>query len=1241
MHAKTLSLLVLPCLLLAPGCGGDGTAEQVVSTVSGRVVAGPVAGAEVTVLPLLNTGALGTALGEGTTDAQGFYSFSVSGHVGPAVILARGGGYVDEATGNQIVADDLELASLVMLAEGDHTAHLTAATTIAARRAMLLATDPTVDATAALENGVAMVEEYYGFEGILTVLPADLTAGPVPAGPAAEYGALNAGFSQLAADRGIYLWSLVSELSKDASDGMFDGHFYAGPLYVAGPGGEGDLFTDTGGAETQDAIGAFMAQPRNASGLGLADLSIDEEIARHIEEDPDLSVCVYQPRIDAVDPPLGLVNQETEVTLYGQFPTLETVSLVVKFGGVAAQIIKSGEDEILVTAPAAPVAGKVDVAVLCANTHVHGVAPKSFEYYVPNLEPAITGVTPDRGPGAGGTLLEVTGSNFDPTAIVEVGGTQAQTLARLGRTVLVAIVPPGTGTVDVTVRQADTVSAPHATAAGAFSYFDQGIGEEPSDTALDGQWKAYAIAHQFPEAVLLMNANLTLAGGTYSENGEMWVATPADPEGTPMALNQNGTARSFADGTVWFKDSEQENTSRAFLSPERDVFVLANDASTGGPVWLGAGIRRASGMSNASLTGTWHVALFSHGYETDADERTISSAWGTAEFDGFGHGSAGLITATCATSPDGEDRRESIGASFTYAVAPDGTFTITITLPDEDTPIVFHGSVTGAKDLAVAVSAEGGEAQLLMMVPSAEGFGPPYVQGSFYGGGIAYEYLPGFMGHVFAGETIRTVNDGRGEGVAEVTVRVTSDLAANGGMETQAHAGETYCEATGLLIGGPDDLAGFLSASRCFQITLPANLEASPEVSPVEFMGAGLLVRRPATYSSWTLDGASYNTVGISTEYKAPGAPLSVEEENTSFRTRLEFDASGSVSEEDESDLIGLVREPAGARTEKTIYRTTDGELDGVISSNSRESLGPYAVFGDGRMILNAEPVNPELAASEEDMLEQIVGEISGNADLVFLRNAVNPDGASALLVLARVGNPVLSGPYNGAALRFNWAPDWEWAEAGLGSVTFDTGTAKAAIAGTLYGEEPDGSVYRETESWTGVDFTVSGGVVDLAHPIAALTGVATPDGTALFLVDLDETPSTGLYFGLKRPTGAIQSAGSYTMAGFAHRYDTSSISLPVEAGKRVLQGPWRITSKLDVGFLDDIRTNTFAHVDRRADLVTDSDLAVNTDGSLVWPAGYSMGSFSSNGRHAFLMTADLIDGEIYPGAIGLKILTR
>ncbi|MCK6460268.1 MAG: IPT/TIG domain-containing protein, partial [Planctomycetes bacterium] len=826
MHAKALSLFVLPCLLLAVGCGGDGKTEQVVTTVSGRVVAGPVKGAEVTILPLLNTGALGTALGAGTTDDQGYYSLSVSDHVGPAVILVRGGEYVDEATGNTIVADDLELASLVMLAEGDHTAQVTVATTIAARRAMLLATGPTIGATDAMENGVAMVEEYYGIEGILTVPPADLTAGAVTPGPAAEYGALNAGFSQLAAERGIHLWSLVSELSKDASDGTFDGHLYAGPLYVEGPTGDGDLLTDTGGAELQDAIGVFMGQPRNASGLGVADLAIDEEIGRHLVEDPDFSFFIYQPRIDVIDPPLGLVDQETAVTLHGQFPDLDNVSLVVTFGGVAAQIVKGDDEELQVIAPVAAAAGKVDVEVACSHTRVHGIAPQGFEYYVANLTPVIAGVTPDRGPAVGGTLLEVTGSNFDPTAIVEIGGTQAQTLARLGRTGLVAVVPPGTGTVDVTVRQADTVSAPYATTAGAFSYFGQGIGEEPAETELDGQWKAYAIAHQYPDSVMLVNGNLTFAGGTYSESGEMWVATPGDPEGTTIAVDQDGKARAFADGTLWLRDSTLDYANRAFLSPQRDVFILTNDANAGGPVWLGAGIRRASGMSNASFTGTWHLALFSHGYETDADERTISSAWGTVEFDGIGNGSAGLVTASCATTPEGEDRRDAISAGFTYAVAPDGTFTITITPPDEVTPVVFHGSVTQARDLAIAASAEGGQAQFLMMVPAAEGFGPPYVQGSWYGGGIAYEYLPGYLGHVFVGETVRIVNDGHGQGVGEVTTRATSDAEDDFGLETETHGGETLCEATGLLIGGPDDLSGFVSASRRFQIFLPANLEA-------------------------------------------------------------------------------------------------------------------------------------------------------------------------------------------------------------------------------------------------------------------------------------------------------------------------------------------------------------------------------------------------------------------------------
>jgi len=1035
MHAKAITLLVLPCLLLLFGCGGNGTTAEVAS-VSGRVVAGPVSGANVTILPLLNTGALGAPLGAGTTGTDGFFSVGISSHIGPAVVLARGGEFVDEATGNTVVADQLEMASLVMLT-GDvgHTAHVTVATTIATRRAMVLATDPAVNALDALRNGVAMVEEYYGIVGILDTLPADLTAGDVPPGPEAEYGALNAGFSQLAADEGIQLWSLITALAEDGSDGVFDGKFYAGPLYV---GPTEDLAWTTGGADLIASIDAFVAGPRNASGLTAADLSVDGAIERHVEEDPDMSPCILQPRIGDIVPAVGPVGETVDVMLYGQFPELASVSLVVTFDGVPATIVQRTEDwGIKVVAPVRLVAGKVDIAVSCANTHVYGTAVDGFEYYVPNLTPVITGVTPDGGPAVGGTLIEVTGQNFDPTAIVEVGGIQARTIARLGRTVLIAAAPSGEGTVDITVRQADTTSAAAATTTEAFSYFEEGTGEEPTEASLDGNWKFYALGHWYPDTVTLLHGDLTFTGGTFTESASAWVATPLIPTGTVAPETTSGPYRAFADGTLWLGPTDQTFASRAFLSPERDVFIITNDTATDAPVWLGAGIRRASGMSNASLTGTWYVALFSHAYAAGDGPRMVSSAWGTVEFDGAGHGSAGLITTECPAGATWEDARGTVGAPLTYVVAADGTLTVTVE-NGEESPIVYQGSLTQARDLGIGVAVSGVEAQFLMMVPSPVGISQAHVQGSWYGAGLSYGYDTE-RGNYFGGETTRMLIDGNGFGISEVNINATSDADENEGLHREVHDGETLCDTTGILNGGPEELFGFVGASRRFVLFVPANLDAAPDVDVTEFMGVSLFVRRPATFSSWTLSSASYNAVGISTEYKSPGIPLSLDEENTSFLTKLVFDPAVNVIEQEESDLVGLVREPAGERVQKWVNRW-GSSLSLSYWDDFPEFRGPYAVFGDGRILMSLESTMSMPTANAEEILNDVVGEITGNADVIVLRNSVN-QSASSLIVLARDGSPTLNGQYNAAGLGFTLLPeDWEYAAASLGEISFDAG---------------------------------------------------------------------------------------------------------------------------------------------------------------------------------------------------------
>lgn len=65
--------------------------------------------------------------------------------------------------------------------------------------------------------------------------------------------------------------------------------------------------------------------------------------------------------------------------------------------------------------------------------------------------PAVTGISPGSGPASGGTSITVTGSGFTGAGAVQFGGTPAATFSVVNDTQMVAVSPPGNGTVDVVV----------------------------------------------------------------------------------------------------------------------------------------------------------------------------------------------------------------------------------------------------------------------------------------------------------------------------------------------------------------------------------------------------------------------------------------------------------------------------------------------------------------------------------------------------------------------------------------------------------------------------------------------------------------------------------------------------------------------------------------------------------------------------------------------------------------------
>jgi hypothetical protein len=94
--------------------------------------------------------------------------------------------------------------------------------------------------------------------------------------------------------------------------------------------------------------------------------------------------------------------------------------------------------------------------------------------------PVITSIAPISGPAAGGTIITLTGTGFTGALAVGFGSTDASALSVMSDTTMVAVSPPGTGTVNVTVVTPNGRSAVNAavqfgyaegTSSGATSYY--------------------------------------------------------------------------------------------------------------------------------------------------------------------------------------------------------------------------------------------------------------------------------------------------------------------------------------------------------------------------------------------------------------------------------------------------------------------------------------------------------------------------------------------------------------------------------------------------------------------------------------------------------------------------------------------------------------------------------------------------------------------------------------------------
>lgn len=226
----------------------------------------------------------------------------------------------------------------------------------------------------------------------------------------------------------------------------------------------GQNITLSGSNGTRSSITA-VTNPTNASGV--ATFTVTDQTPESVTYSAtDTSVNPAQqifstaqvvfgatlaPSVSSVSPSYGPSTGGTKVTISGA--NLGTAT-GVQFGTTLVTRFSVNKKTGAVTVTSPPGKDIVDVQVVTPAGTTAPVPADLFRY-----APAVSGVSPARGPSAGGTEVTISGTNLDDVTAVTFGDTPAASFNVSKKGTLTAVSPPGTAAVDVRVTAGGGKSA--------------------------------------------------------------------------------------------------------------------------------------------------------------------------------------------------------------------------------------------------------------------------------------------------------------------------------------------------------------------------------------------------------------------------------------------------------------------------------------------------------------------------------------------------------------------------------------------------------------------------------------------------------------------------------------------------------------------------------------------------------------------------------------------------------------
>jgi RHS repeat-associated protein len=238
---------------------------------------------------------------------------------------------------------------------------------------------------------------------------------------------------------------------------------------TSGPAGGGTTVTITGTALSGATAVSFAKTAatsvvvnsatsitaKSPAGTGTVDVTVTTPVATSATSSADQFTYQASPTVTKISPTSGPAAGGTTVTITG---TALSGATAVSFAKTAAtSVVVNSATSVTAKSPAGT--GTVDVTVTTPVATSATSSADQFTYQAARKGtlPVVLRLSPRFGPDSGHTLVLITGKSLQGTTAVHFGRNKAKFFGIFGS--IVAISPPGTGTVDVTVTTASGTSS--------------------------------------------------------------------------------------------------------------------------------------------------------------------------------------------------------------------------------------------------------------------------------------------------------------------------------------------------------------------------------------------------------------------------------------------------------------------------------------------------------------------------------------------------------------------------------------------------------------------------------------------------------------------------------------------------------------------------------------------------------------------------------------------------------------